>query len=290
MRFRVLETTGREGVAVSRDGREWHALYRGEAGFPGFPDDFIAGGPTAIRTAAEAIARGAPVADIDAAHCLPPFRRAGKILCVGLNYAAHVKESGMQTPARPTVFARFNTGLVGHGSPLVRPTSSDQLDYESELAVIIGKRARHVSEDVALDHVAGYSIFNDGSIRDVQLLTPQWTIGKNFDGTGAFGPCIVTADELPPGGKGLRIQGRLNGVVMQNASTDDMIFGVAETIVLLSECMTLEPADVIVMGTPAGVGAGRKPQVWMNEGDVFEVDIERVGLLTNTVRKEENLG
>ena len=145
MRFRVLETAGREGVAVSRDGRDWHALYRGEAGFPGFPDDFIAGGPTGIRTAAEAIARGAPVADIDAAHCLPPFRRAGKILCVGLNYAAHVKESGMQTPARPAVFARFNTGLVGHGYPLVRPTSMIRINWTTiRTRLIIGKRARHV--------------------------------------------------------------------------------------------------------------------------------------------------
>ena len=286
MRFRVLETAGREGVAVSRDGREWHALYRGEAGFPGFPDDFIAGGPTAIRTAAEAIARGARVADIDAAHCLPPFRRAGKILCVGLNYAAHVKESGMQTPARPTVFARFNTGLVGHGYPLVRPTSSDQLDYESELAVIIGKHARHVAEETALDYVAGYSIFNDGSIRDVQLLTPQWTIGKNFDGTGGFGPDFVTADELPPGCEGLRMRGRFNGEVVQDTPLSDMIFNVRQLVSLLSASMTLEPGDVIVTGTPSGVGLSFKPPRFLKPGDVFEIEIEKIGVLRNPVVAE----
>jgi acylpyruvate hydrolase len=286
MRFRVIETAGSEGVAVSRDSKEWHALYRNDVGFPGFPDDFVASGPTAIRAAAEAIARGALVADIDAVRCLPPFRKAGKILCVGLNYAAHVKESGMETPVRPTVFARFNTGLVGHGSPLVRPRSSDQLDYESELAVIIGKRARHVSEDMALDHVAGYSIFNDGSIRDVQLLTPQWTIGKNFDGTGGFGPDFVTADELPPGCEGLRMQGRFNGEVVQDTPLSDMIFNVRRLVSLLSASMTLEPGDIIVTGTPSGVGLSFKPPRFLKPGDVFEIEIEKLGVLRNPVVAE----
>jgi 2-keto-4-pentenoate hydratase/2-oxohepta-3-ene-1,7-dioic acid hydratase in catechol pathway len=143
-----------------------------------------------------------------------------------------------------------------------------------------------VTHSQALGYVFGYSCFNDISVRDYQKKTPQWTIGKNFDGTGAFGPHVVTSDELPRGASGLRISGRLNGSVMQQASTDDMIFDVAETIALLSDCLTLEPGDVIVMGTPAGIGAARKPPVWLKAGDVFEVDIERVGLLANRVSTE----
>jgi acylpyruvate hydrolase len=286
MRFRVIETAGREGVAVSRDGTQWRALYRDQAGFPGFPDDFVVGGPAAIEAAAEAIALGEPVVDIDAGHCLPPFRKAGKILCVGLNYAGHVRESGLETPVRPTVFARFNSGLVGHGRPLVRPKSSDQLDYESELAVVIGRRARHVSEDAALDYVAGYSIFNDGSVRDVQLLTTQWTIGKNFDGTGGFGPDFVTADELPPGCEGLRMQGRFNGEVVQDTPLSDMIFNVRRLVSMLSASMTLEPGDVIVTGTPSGVGLSFKPPRFLKPGDVFEIEIEKIGMLRNPVVAE----
>lgn len=246
--------------------------------------DMRAAGRAVLDTPAARV----PLRDLMLAPAVPQPR---KIICLGLNYFDHAKEGGRDKPEYPWFFFRGASSLIGHQQPAVMPRVSTQLDYEAELAVVIGTTVpRHVPLQESLEHVFGYSCFNDISVRDYQKKTPQWTIGKNFDGTGAFGPCIVTADELPLGGKGLRIQGRLNGVVMQNASTDDMIFGVAETIVLLSECMTLEPADVIVMGTPAGVGAGRKPQVWMNEGDVFEVDIERVGLLTNTVRKEDNLG
>ena len=153
--------------------------------------------------------------------------------------------------------------------------------------LVIGKRVpRHVSQDAAVDYVFGYSCFNDMSVRDYQKRTPQWTIGKNFDGTGGFGPQLVSADELPHGAIGLKIQGRLNGEVMQNANTTDMIWGVAETIALLSDVLTLEPGDVIVMGTPAGVGQGRKPQLWMKHGDTYEVEIEGIGLLSNPIRNE----
>ena len=286
MRFRVIQNKGREGVAFSRDGKIWRAIYRDEAAFPGFPDDFIQAGRAGIEKAAAVLEKGAPVADIDALGCLPPFRKAGKILCVGLNYAAHVKESGMQTPSHPTVFARFNTGLVGHGAPLVKPKSSDQFDYESELAVIIGKRARHVGEADALDHVAGYSIFNDGSIRDVQMRTPQWTMGKNFDGTGGFGPDFVTADELPPGCETLRMQGRFNGEVVQNTLLSDMIFNVRKLVSMLSESMTLEPGDVLITGTPSGVGLSFKPPKLLKAGDVFEIEIEKIGVLRNPVVAE----
>jgi acylpyruvate hydrolase len=286
MRFRVIQNASREGVAFSRDGKNWRAIYRDEAAFPGFPDDFIQAGQAGIEKAAAALEAGATVADIEALGCLPPFRKAGKILCVGLNYAAHVKESGAQTPVHPTVFARFNTGLVGHGAPLVKPKSSDQFDYESELAVIIGKRARHVGETEALDYVAGYSIFNDGSIRDVQMRTPQWTIGKNFDGTGGFGPDFVTADELPPGCETLRMQGRFNGEVVQNTLLSDMIFNVRALVSMLSESMTLEPGDVIITGTPSGVGLSFKPPKLLKAGDVFEIEIEKIGVLRNPVVAE----
>ena len=276
MRFRVLETAGREGVAVSRDGREWHALYRGEAGFPGFPDDFIAGGPTGIRTAAEAIARGAPVADIDAAHCLPPFRRAGKILCVafqlrGSRQGVGHADAGAAHRVRPLQHRARGPWLSAGTANVLGSTG-----LRIELAVIIGKRARHVAEEAALDYVAGYSIFNDGSIRDVQLLTPQWTIGKNFDGTGGFGPDFVTADELPPGCEGLRMQGRLNGEVVQDTPLSDMIFNVRQLVSLLSASMTLGPGDVIVTGTPSGVGLSFKPPRFLKPGDVFEIEIEKI--------------
>jgi len=286
MRFRVVQKSGRDGVAASRNGRAWRVLFADEAGFPGFPDDFIKQGTPGVEAAGAAILKGAEVSDIEALDCLPPFRKAGKILCVGLNFAGHVRESGAQTPDYPTVFARFNTGLVGHNQPMVRPKSSDQFDYESEMAFIIGRRARHVSEAEALDYVAGYTIFNDGSIRDVQRRTPQWTIGKNFDGTGGMGPDFVTADELPPGCQGLRMQGRFNGEVVQDTTLDDLIFGVRKLVALISAAMTLEPGDVISTGTPSGVGLSFKPPKFLKPGDVFEIEVEKIGVLRNPIVAE----
>lgn len=282
MRFCVVESGGRRGVAASRDGGSWNVLFEGDARFPGTLDDIVRSGAGAFEMAMTAIEAGAGCIPDDF-DLLPPLMKAGKILCVGLNYKAHIEESAMQMPTYPTVFARFNTGLVGHGRPFVRPKSSDQLDYESELAVIIGSKARHVNVERALEHVAGYSIFNDGSIRDFQVRTPQWTIGKNFDGTGGFGPYLVTPDELPAGCKGLRMVGRFNGEVVQNTDLSDMIFDVATLISTLSEVMTLEPGDVIITGTPSGVGISFKPPKMLREGDVFEVEIEKVGTLRNPV-------
>ena len=160
---------------------------------------------------------------------------------------------------------------------------SDKLDYEGELVAVIGRGGRDIAKERALDHVAGYSIFNDGSVRDYQLRTPQWTVGKNFDGTGAFGPYFVTADQLPKGAAGLSLQTRLNGTVMQSTSTSDMVFDVATLVSLLSVAMTLEPGDVIVTGTPAGVGGARKPPVFMKPGDICEVEIEGIGVLRNAI-------
>ncbi len=215
-----------------------------------------------------------------------PIERPGKIVCMGLNYADHAKEGGNARPEYPSFFMRGPSSMTAHLSPIVRPKVSDKLDYEAELAFIVGKKARHLTLNNALDCVAGYSIFNDGSIRDYQRKTTQWTIGKNFDRTGAFGPWLVTPDELPPGCHGLTIQSRLNGQVMQNANTKDFLWGVAETIVLISECMTLEPGDVVITGTPAGVGYARTPPVFMKPGDICEIEIESIGVLRNTITDE----
>jgi 2-keto-4-pentenoate hydratase/2-oxohepta-3-ene-1,7-dioic acid hydratase in catechol pathway len=240
-----------------------------------------------LRAAATAaIASSVPRIALAGIHYAPVVPRPNKIVCLGLNYFDHAKEGGRAKPEYPWFFFRGSSSLVAHGEPGIRPRVSESFDYEAELAVVIGMTARHLSEADALDCVFGYSCFNDMSVRDYQRKTPQWTIGKNFDGTGGFGPMLVTADELPPGAAGLRIQSRLNGQVMQDATTSDMIWGVAETIKLLTECMTLEPGDVIAMGTPAGVGHARKPPVWMKDGDSCEIEIERIGVLANPIRDE----
>jgi len=214
---------------------------------------------------------------------LPCIPEPKKIICLGVNYVDHAKEGGNTIADYPVIFLRCPTSLLAHGAPMHVPRVSDKLDFEAELAVVIGKTTRFVSKEDALASVFGYACFNDGSVRDYQRKTSQWTIGKNFEGTGGFGPDLVTADELPAGCKGLRIQSRLNGQIMQDANTDDMVFDVATTISLMSECMTLLPGDVLVMGTPAGVGYARTPPVFMKAGDTIEIDIERVGVLSNPV-------
>ena len=258
---------------------------------PDLPRDLVAlirAGKDALA-ASERAAKSAPAAaqvPLAQVKFLPPVTHPGKIICLGLNYADHAAEGGHAKPSYPSFFMRVATSLTGHREPIVRPPCSTQLDYEAELAVVVGRSARHLKEADALGIVAGYSCFNDGSIRDYQRKTAQWTIGKNFDRTGGFGPWMVTPDELPPGAAGLSIQSRLNRQVMQNANTRNMLFPVAETIVLLTECLTLEPGDVIVMGTPAGVGHARKPPVWMKQGDIIEVEIEAIGVLSNPIQDE----
>lgn len=217
-----------------------------------------------------------------------PVGSPGKIVCLGLNYLEHVKEgfSKDSIPKFPTIFMRCLTSLVAHEQPILRPAMTDSLDYEAELVVIIGKRAKHLTVANALSCIAGYSCFNDGSVREFQRRTSQWDMGKNFDSTGGFGPWMVTADEVPAGAKGLKIESRLNGKVMQSDNIDNMMFPVAETLADISQGMTLEPGDLVVTGTPSGVGFARKPPVWMNEGDVCEIEIEGVGLLRNPIRNE----
>jgi 2-keto-4-pentenoate hydratase/2-oxohepta-3-ene-1,7-dioic acid hydratase in catechol pathway len=226
---------------------------------------------------------GVPVAEL---QLLTPLARPGKLVCLGLNYADHAAEGGHKAPEYPAFFMRGATSLLDPGAPLIRPRCSDKLDYEAELAVLIGSPARHRTLHDALQCVGGYSIFNDGTLRDYQRKATQWTIGKNFDLTGPFGPWVVSPDELPPGASGLRIQSRLNGQVMQDSNTRLMITSVAQAIVLLSECLTLEVGDVIAMGTPAGVGYARTPPVFMKAGDRIEIDIEQIGVLSNSIADE----
>ena len=240
--------------------------------------------PAAARAALASDAPRLPLRGLAFAPLVP---EPGKTICLGLNYFDHAKEGGRDKPEYPWFFYRGKSSLLGHGQNALCPKASAKFDYEAELAVVIGTRVpRHVSQADALKHVFGYGCFNDMSVRDYQKRTPQWTIGKNFDASGGFGPVLVTADELAPGATGLRIQSRLNGQVMQDANTDDMIFSVAETIALLSDCMTLDPGDAIIMGTPAGVGQARTPPVWMKAGDTIEVEIERIGLLRNPIESE----
>jgi 2-keto-4-pentenoate hydratase/2-oxohepta-3-ene-1,7-dioic acid hydratase in catechol pathway len=283
MRFAMFEQNGRAGIAVNA-GDGLHGLWSDHPEYPGDLDSLLARGADLQEVGRRLLA--APVVRLSSPALLPPLGRPGKIVCVGLNYTAHSAETGYEVPAYPTLFARFASTLIGHEAPLVIPAVSDQLDYEGELVAVIGKGGKAIPKDKALDHVAGYSIFNDASIRDYQFRTPQWTVGKNFDGTGPFGPYLVTPDELPPGCRGLRLQTRLNGQVMQEAATDDMMFDVASLISILSEAMTLSPGDMIVTGTPSGVGFARKPPVFMKEGDVCEIEIEGVGVLRNTVEKQ----
>jgi len=218
-----------------------------------------------------------------------PVGRPGKVICLGLNYLDHVKEGPNRDniPKFPTIFMRSRTSLVPHGQPIVRPQVTDTLDYEAELILVIGKRAKHLSAANALSCIAGYCCGNEGSVREFQRKTTQWDMGKNFDRTGGFGPWLVTADELPPGAKGLKIESRLNGKVMQSDNTDNMMFPIVELLVYVTQGMTLEPGDIIFTGTPSGVGHARTPPVFMENGDICEVEIQGIGALRNPVVDEK---
>jgi acylpyruvate hydrolase len=246
-------------------------------------DAHIAAG-TLAAAGAKALA-GEAVAETDLTF-FPLATRPSKIICLGLNYRDHAEEAGLGIPEFPVLFARFPSSLIGHNAPIILPKVSEQLDWEAELVVVLSEGGKNIAEADALNHVAGYSVFNDASIRDYQMKTPQWTAGKNFDDTGAIGPWLVTPDELPGGAAGLKIECRLDGVVMQSSNTSNLIFDVATTIHLLSTFMTLEAGDLLVMGTPGGVGIARNPQVWMKAGQICEVEIEGVGLLVNPIVAE----
>lgn len=257
-----------------------------DASLPADMIAFLAGGDEAAAAVREAVDNAPAKAQMrfSAAKLLPVVPRPGKIVCVGLNYVDHAVEiSPRNLPDHPTFFARLASTLVAHDQPLLRPTVSTKLDFEGELAVVIGKPGRLIPKSQALAHVGGYALFNEGSVRDYQFRTSQWFLGKNFDATGAFGPELCTPDELPPGANGLLLRTRVNGELVQEAATSDMLFPVPALIAALSEAMALHPGDVIVTGTPSGVGFARKPPRYLKPGDVCEIELESYGLLRNPV-------
>ena len=273
------------------DGRNSYGIVQGEliadlGGTPGarYPDlrSFLAGNGLAEATQSATTAASLPASSVIWHPVIP---NPDKILCVGLNFLEHIREVGKKVEDYPLVFMRLASTQVGHLQPIIRPKASDNLDFEGELAVIIGKAGRHIAKENALAHVAGYSIYNDASVRDWQRHTTQYTPGKNFPSTGSFGPWMVTADEIPDTTK-LRLTTRLNGEVVQDSGLDDFCFSISQIIAYLSTFTELTPGDVIITGTPKGVGAGRKPPLWMKPGDRVEVEISAIGTLVNPVVQE----
>ncbi len=287
MRILAFDKSGKPALGVRR-GEEVVDLAAAAPDLPGDLPRLLAGGADAMdwaKSAAE-VATGDAVMSGEGLVYHPTIWNPGKIICVGLNYAAHAAEAQSDTSTvqeYPSLFLRVATTLVGHEQPLVVPKASSDLDYEAEMVAVVGKAGHCISKADALDYIAGYSVFNEGSVRDYQFKSSQWTSGKNFDSSGGFGPDFVTADEVPPGGNGLRIQTRLNGETMQDANTKTMIFDVPSLIEIITEVMTLLPGDVIVTGTPEGVGFARTPPVWMTPGDTCEIDLEGVGVLRNPI-------
>lgn len=274
MRFASFTTGGRASWGAVRD-RQVTMLHDR---WPTLSDAIAA------DALAEAGTIDAPTVAIDAIDWATLIPHPGKILCVGLNYEDHRKETGRAVVAHPTIFTRFADSQTAHRAPILMPAESDRLDYEGELAVVIGRAGRAIPEERALEHVAGYSCYNDGSVRDWQNHTIQFTPGKNWPQTGAFGPWLVTPDELGPLGP-QRLQTRLNGEVMQDALLADMIFSVPRLIAYCSTFTPLAPGDVIVSGTPGGVGAKREPPVFLRVGDRVEVEIDGIGTLENGVAR-----
>lgn len=281
MRFATFQTEGAPswGLIEGEEAVDLGAALRGR-----YPDLKSAIAADTLDEVAAAAA-GAPRHPLSAITWLPVLPNPDKILCVGLNYEMHRKETGRAEVDHPTIFARFANSQIGHGADIVRPRLSHELDFEGELALIIGKPGRHIAREDAFGHVAGYACYNDGSVRDFQRHTHQFTPGKNFPGTGAFGPWMMTPDELGAL-DGLRLQTRVNGEIVQDATFAQMIFDVPRIIAYCSAFTRLEPGDVIATGTPGGVGAKRTPPLWLKPGDSVEVEIDRLGTLRNGIADE----
>jgi 2-keto-4-pentenoate hydratase/2-oxohepta-3-ene-1,7-dioic acid hydratase in catechol pathway len=278
-------------ISFSAQGRQSYGVVNGEkvhdlgrrigASCPTLRTAIAAG---AIETAAKDAANAAPDFQLAQIKLLPPITDPDKIICIGLNYKAHAAEGGFKIPENPQLFARLTNTLVAHDAPMIRPRQSGDFDYEGELAIVIGRGGRHIAAKDALKHVAGYSCFNDGSIRDFQF-KHSLTAGKNFPLTGGFGPWIVTTDEIPDPSK-LTLTTRVNGTQVQHKGIDDMIFDVPTIIAYVSSWTQLLPGDVIATGTPEGVGFARKPPLWLKPGDTVEIDISKIGVLRNGVVME----
>ncbi len=286
MRFiAFINEQGRPALGARVDAD--HLVDLSAAGAPATLDEVLIAGDAGMQAAQHAFQKAKLRRRLSDLQLLPPVLHPAKAFAIGLNYRDHATESKFDPPKNPVVFQRYPSSWVAHGQPLVRPRISTQFDYEAEVVAVIGKAGRHIPKEDALTHVAGYSLFNDGSVRDWQTRSAQWLLGKNFDASGSFGPEFVTADELPAGASGLRLQCRLNGHLVQDANTRDMIFDVATLVSECSQAMALAPGDIIITGTPSGVGLARTPPLWMQPGDVCEVELEGLGVLRNPVVGED---
>ncbi len=287
MRLLVGSVAGKRGV-FAVDGEKAVDL---SAAIPDIGSDLtgLIADAALMKQAEKAASGGATVDMADITPALP-VTEPPTIICLGLNYTDHIKEGGYDIPDYPALFMRGRQSIMAAGEPMVRPSCSERLDYEAELMVIIGKGGRHILEDDALDHVFGYTVFNDGSVRDYQRKTHQWTPGKNFDQTGAIGPVVVTPDEVPPGASGLKIESRVGDEILQSSNTGNMIWSAASAISIISEYTTLQPGDHIALGTPPGVGHAKKPNPrWLQPGETVEVEIERIGICASPVVDESEL-
>jgi 2-keto-4-pentenoate hydratase/2-oxohepta-3-ene-1,7-dioic acid hydratase in catechol pathway len=277
-------------LSFRADGKEFFGVVSGDGvvtlnkriGQPNLRAALEAGKMEAMQKAASDATPDQKIADITFQPVIP---HPGKILCAGINYRAHAAETGREMPMQPSMFVRFADTLVGHGGEMIRPSVSDNFDFEGELALVIGKAARHIKAEDALDHVAGYTCFVDGSVRDFQRFSV--TSGKNFPATGPLGPWIVTTDEIPDPSK-LTLSTRLNGAEVQHSPTDLLIYSIPQIIAFCSDFTALSPGDVIATGTPEGVGHGRKPPLWMKAGDTLEVEISSIGTLRTHIVDEKS--
>ena len=278
--------SGPRAAVVNGDG-QYVDLNQTDSKLPNSMPELLALGPDGIKRAAAAAASGKPI-DPANVMLLAPVPRPEKIFCIGLNYSDHARETGKEPPPEPVVFSKFVTAIRAHGDPIVLPRLSNTVDYEAELVAIIGIGGRHIAKDKALEHVAGYTCGHDVSARDWQTQKPggQWLLGKSFDSFAPLGPHLVTADDVGNAGD-LAISLRLNGNLMQNSRTSQLIFGVAQLVSYISGVCTLSPGDLIFTGTPSGVGVARKPPIYLQPGDVVEVEIEQIGILRNPVTGEE---
>jgi len=284
--MRLASITSADGVACLAVRRADGAYVDVSSADPSLGEDvgaLLASGPDWRNRVEAALPRAAAV---EASGWRPLVVRPPKLLCLGLNDRDHAAEGNFPVPEYPAVFARVASSLIGHRQAMLRPPESEQLDYEVELAVVIGRGGRRIPEQRALDYVAGYTVFNDGTIRKYQRKTPQWTIGKNWHGTGALGPELVTADALPAGASGLQLATWVGEEQLQDGNTERMVFSVAKTIEILSEVLLLEPGDVIAMGTVRGVGHARTPPRWLRPGETVRASIEGIGEIANPINKE----
>ena len=271
-------------LLAAQEGSKWLDLSAADASLGRDVGELLRSGSDWAARAAAAMPKASALSAEPRFRPLVP--RPAKIVCLGLNDYDHAREAGYPVPEFPDVFLRVPESLLGHNEPLLRPLESTKLDYEVELAAVIGVGGRRISEADALAHVAGYSVFNDGSIRNYQMRTTQWTLGKNFIGTGVLGPALVTPDELPEGASGLRLTTRVGEELLQEGNTGSMVFGVAKAIALLSEVFAFEPGDVIAFGTPSGIGGARKPPRWLLPGERIRVAVEQIGELSNPIVDE----